>query len=283
MARAKESGRQNLAQELAYKREAAAEYDRAYSHVSAHFVPYLLRAAQIGPGQRVLDVATGTGIAADAAREVVGPDGSVFATDVSQEMVRKARQRLGTASNVSVAVEDGQALSFPDESFDAVLCSAGLMFFRDPAGGLAESHRVLRRGGRMAVSVTTVPERSYNGRINLAVARYVPALAEATERSFSLGNEARLRHLFTEAGFQEVEITTEAHRFVLPSFEAYFSPFERGGASSGQALASLPPETRRAVREEIRRELGATEGPIGIDVEMMIAAAERPTINSVGR
>jgi ubiquinone/menaquinone biosynthesis C-methylase UbiE len=264
-----------MADELAYKQEAAAEYDRAYSHVSAHFVPFLMRAARLAPGQRVLDVAAGTGIAAEAALAVVGPGGSIVAADFSPEMVDKARQRLGKASNASVAVEDGQALSFPDESFDAVLCSVGLQFFRDPARGLSEFRRVLRPGGRAAVSVTTAPERSYNGKINFAVARYVPSLAEATARSFSLGDEARLRSLFAGAGFQDVDITTEGHRFTLPSFEAYFGPFERGGGSSGQALVSLPEEVRHAVREEIRRDLGDTGGPIRIEVEIRIASGRR--------
>jgi ubiquinone/menaquinone biosynthesis C-methylase UbiE len=191
-----EAGKERMADELAYKEEAAAEYDRAYSHVSAHFVPFLLRAARVAPGQRVLDVAAGTGIAAEAALAVVGPGGSIVAADFSPEMVEKARQRLGHASNTSVAVEDGQALSFPDESFDAVLCSVGLMFFRDPARGLSEFHRVLRLGGRAAVSVTTSPERSYNGKINFALARHVPSMGEATARSFSLGDEARLRSLW---------------------------------------------------------------------------------------
>ena len=136
-----------MAQELSYRAEAAAEYDRAFSHVSTYFLPFLLRAAQLGPGQRVLDVATGTGVAAEAALTVVGADGSIVAADLSPEMVEKARQRLGKASNAAVTVEDGQALSLPDQSFDAVLCSLGLMFFPDPLRGLREFRRVLRPGG----------------------------------------------------------------------------------------------------------------------------------------
>ncbi len=264
-----------MADELAYKEEAAAEYDHAYAHVSARFVPFLLRAARLAPGQRVLDVAAGTGLAAEAALAVVGRGGSIVAADFSPEMVEQARRRLGKASNAAVAVEDGQALSFPDESFDAVLCSVGLMFFRDPARGLSEFRRVLRRGGRAAVSVTTSPERSYNGRINFAVTRHVPALAEAAARSFSLGDAARLRSLFAAARFRDVDVTTEVHRFTLPSFDAYFGPFERGGGSSGQALVSLPAEVRRAVREEIRRDLGDTGGPVEIEVELRIAGGGR--------
>jgi len=133
--------------ELTYKNEAAAGYDRAFARVSTHFVPFLLRAAHIAPGMRVLDIAAGTGLAAEAALGVVGPAGHVTAADLSPAMVEKARERLGSAKNASVAVEDGQALSFSDESFDAVVCSLGLMFFPDPLRGLAEFRRVLRPGG----------------------------------------------------------------------------------------------------------------------------------------
>src|SRR5262249_56854688 len=119
--------------ELAYEDAAARAYDRAFAHVSTHFLPFLLRAARLALGQRVLDAATGTGIAAQAALAVVGPGGHVTAADVSGAMVNRARQRLAGSPNTSVVVEDGQSLSFDDGTFDGVLCSLGLTFFPDPA------------------------------------------------------------------------------------------------------------------------------------------------------
>ncbi len=198
-----------MTKELTYQEEAAAGYDRAFARVTTHFVTFLLRAARIAPGMRVLDIAAGTGLAGEAALGVVGATGHVTAADLSPAMVEKARQRFGNAKNVSVAVEDGQALSFSNESFDAVVCSLGLMFFPNPLRGLAEFRRVLRTAGRAAVSVNTVPGLSYNTRINLAIARYVPSQMEAAARVFSLGAEAKLKSLFETAEFHNVEITTE--------------------------------------------------------------------------
>src|SRR5262245_41466668 len=164
-----------MPEELTFNKEAAAGYDRAYARVTSHFVPFLLRAAHIAPGMRVLDIAAGTGLASKAALAAVGPTGHVTAADLSPAMVEKARERLAKAKNAAVAIEDGQALSFSDGSFDAVVCSFGLMFFPDPLSGLAEFRRVLRPGGRAAVSVNTVAERSFNQRINIAIARHRPS------------------------------------------------------------------------------------------------------------
>src|SRR6267154_5679349 len=80
-----------MTEELAFKDEAAAEYDRAFAHVTAHFMPFLLQAAHIAPGMHVLDVATGTGLSAEAALAVVGPTGHVVAADISPAMADKAR------------------------------------------------------------------------------------------------------------------------------------------------------------------------------------------------
>ena len=190
-------------------------------------------------------------------------------------MVAKTRDRLGDAPNVSVSVEDGQALSFPDGSFDAVLCSLGLMFFPAPAQGLAEFRRVLRPGGRVAVSVNTVVERSYNHQINVIIARHVPNLADSVARTFALAEAAKLRSLFDKAGFGEFATDTIRHVFVLPSFDAYYGPFERGGGSTGQALAELSEELRRCIREEVRGGLGDTGGPVKPEAEYRIASGQR--------
>jgi ubiquinone/menaquinone biosynthesis C-methylase UbiE len=262
-------------EQLVFARQAATEYDRAFGHVASYFMPFVLRAARIARGMRVLDIAAGTGLSAEAALSAVGPTGHVTAADVSPAMAERARERLGEARNACVSVEDAQALSFSGEAFDAVVCNLGLMFLPEPARGLSEFRRVLRPGGRAAVSVNTVPERSYNHQINVILTRYVPGLAEAVARTFSLSAPSRLEELFRECGFSQIETRTVKHTFILPSFDAYYGPFERGGASTGQALAGLPDEIRRAVRDEVRRDFSDTSGPIEVEAEYRIASGRR--------
>jgi hypothetical protein len=134
---------------------------------------------------------------------------------------------------------------------------------------------VLRPGGRIAVSVNTVVERSYNHQINGMIARYVPGLAESVARTFALAEASKLRSLFDAAGFADFATDTVRHAFVLPSFDAYYGPFERGGCSTGQALVGLSEDIRRAVREEARRDLGDTGGPVKPEAEYRIASGKR--------
>ena len=98
----------------------AGTYDRVFGRVSREFVPGLLRAARLAPGMRVLDIATGTGLVAEAALAAVGPSGHVVAADISPAMISRARERLGGWPNVTFAVEDAQALTLADRGFDAV-------------------------------------------------------------------------------------------------------------------------------------------------------------------
>jgi hypothetical protein len=110
----------------------------------------------------------------------------------------------------------------------------------------------------------SIPSQECNNRLSSSVARL-----------FALGDEALLKSLFTAAGFVDFETSNEKHTFVLPSFDAWYGPFERGGASTGQLLASLPETTRHAIREELRRVLNDTGGPIAIEVEHQIASGRR--------
>jgi ubiquinone/menaquinone biosynthesis C-methylase UbiE len=253
-------------------------YDRSFGKVSPEFIPTLLRAANLVAGHRALDVATGTGVAAKAAAEIVGPSGHVVAADISVPILDQARIRLAGRANVSLAIEDGQALTFPEGSFDAVLCGMGLMLFPDPAQGLIEFHRVLREGGRAAVSVGTTPQRSFVARISAAIARHMPSKAADSTRFFMLGDAKRLEALFEAAGFSAIKATTETRRFPFPSFDAYFEPIDAGCGNVALEYLSLVPEVRRAVRDEVRRELearGAEGGPIEVEVEVLYASGRK--------
>ena len=261
--------------ELQFRESAAAGYDRAVGHMTRQLTPPLLRAARLAPGMRVLDIATGTGIAAEAAAKVVGLSGQVVAADISSPMVERARERLGGLRNLAFAVDDGQRLTLPDEGFDAVLCNMGLMYFPDPARGLSEFHRVLRSGGRAAVSVNTTPRRSLISRVLIIIGRHIPSKAAEAARMFSLGDEAHLRTLFEAAGFGEVETATETLRIGFPSFDAYFSGVDQGAGNVGQEYMALPEGLRRVVREEARQDVGDTGGPVEVVVEVRIASGGR--------
>jgi ubiquinone/menaquinone biosynthesis C-methylase UbiE len=267
-----------MTKELSYRAEAAAGYDRAFGSISGQFIPGLRRAARVGPGHRVLDIATGTGVAAEAAVDAVGRSGAVVATDISLAMLERARERLGAMPNVALAVENGQSLTFPDAQFDAVLCAMGLMLFPDPERGLSEFRRVLREGRWAAVSVNTVPERAFATRVHTIIGRHAPERAAIGARYFSLGNAELLRSLFTAAGFRDIETFTETRRYPFPSFAAYFKSIEEGQGEPGQAFVTLPTAIQRLVRDDVRQQLegnAATGGPVEVEVELLFGCGRR--------
>ena len=129
------------------------------------FAPWadeLVETARLRQGDRVLDVACGTGIVARIAARKLGGTGSVTGLDVGAPMIMVAR---ATALTEGVAVEWREAsvveLPFPGAAFDVVLCQSGLQFFPDRPASLREMHRVLEpRGGRLILSVWGPIERS---------------------------------------------------------------------------------------------------------------------------
>src|SRR5580692_8770375 len=137
----------------------ASAYDRFTGRWSRLFVPAVLSAAEVAPGYRVLDMATGSGEAALMTLPMVDASGLVIGADIAPAMLKAARDRLGGRSFWPVAA-DGQTLPFKDGSFDAVICQLGLQFFPDPALGLKEFRRVRRIGGCAAVCVISTPDRA---------------------------------------------------------------------------------------------------------------------------
>ncbi len=145
----------------------------------ARWAPDLVDLGAVRPGQRVLDVACGTGVVTRIAAERAGPSGRVAGLDVNADMLAAAR-----AASPGARIEwyEGSALAlpFPDGSFDIVVCQQGLQFFPDRVAGLREMRRVLTAGGRLALScwrsvehqpVTWAPRKRRHRRCRLASAR----------------------------------------------------------------------------------------------------------------
>ena len=131
---------------------AAPSYDAAWQAPLAVAHGALLARLDVKPGERVLDVACGTGTLARELARIVGTDGEVVAVDLSQAMIDVAASRPGTPA-VRYRRMDAQALDFPSGSFDVVTCCFGLMYLPDPERALAQMRRVLRPGGRLGLAV----------------------------------------------------------------------------------------------------------------------------------
>ncbi|PZR97820.1 MAG: class I SAM-dependent methyltransferase [Candidatus Chloroheliales bacterium] len=163
--------------------------------------------AEIRPGQRVLDVATGIGEPALTAARQVGPGGKVVATDLAPEMLRIAAERAaGGLHNIEFRAMDAETLDFPEASFDAVLCRFGLMFLPDLEATLQRMLRLLTPGGHICAAVwgaaPRVPFMSVPLGVLMRGLRLPPPLDVPT--AFKLADTARLTHAFTQTGFSTV-------------------------------------------------------------------------------
>jgi ubiquinone/menaquinone biosynthesis C-methylase UbiE len=249
-------------------------YDRYVGDWSRLFVPTVLAAAEVAAADRILDVATGPGEAASMALSQVGLSGLVVGADISLAMLNAAHTRLAGARFRPV-VTDGQMLPFADATFDAVICQLGLMFFPDPARGLAEFRRVLRPRRRAAVCVISARERAPMwGVLAEILSRYLPDQREVLHLLFALADAERLERLLATAGFREVSVTRETRERSFASFDDYWAPIEEAAGSLPQAYRALPDASRQAVREEVLARLAPFEanGRLVIRAEMLIGA-----------
>lgn len=184
-----------------------------------HWGPVLCEAAGIRPGQRVLDVACGTGALTQAAAERVGPGGAVTGLDANPEMLAVARRKLP-----GIAWRDGRAESLPfaDASFDAVVSQFGLMFFDDRVAALREMRRVLRPGGRLAVAVCDALDHSpgYAALAALLERLFGTRVADAFRAPFVLGDPATLRALCADAGIAGAQVAQHRGTVRFASIDA---------------------------------------------------------------
>jgi SAM-dependent methyltransferase len=181
---------------------AAATYESLWQAQLAPAQAQLMACAGLTPGERVLDVACGTGVVTFDAAAKVAPDGMVIGVDLSGRMIDVARQRarIGQPPDVRFERMDAERLELPDGGFDVVLCSLGLMYMPSPDLAMLEMRRMLRPGGRMILAVWG--ERSRCGWAELFPIVNSEITSDVCPLFFHLGQGDSLEGRCADAGFQ---------------------------------------------------------------------------------
>src|SRR5262249_53515291 len=202
---------------------AAEFYERYVRLIMEPWVRRLVDVAALRPAEHVLDVACGTGLFAGLAPCRVGADGRVVGVDLNGTMIETART-VSTAdvhNTIEWRTGDAAALPFANAAFDVVLCQQGVQFFPDRIQALREMRRVLRPGGRLALTVgSAITERPYRAALADALEQHVSAGAAAMARAAdALHDTVELQKLVASAGFENVRVrpTIELTRLPLPA------------------------------------------------------------------
>jgi ubiquinone/menaquinone biosynthesis C-methylase UbiE len=187
---------------------AAENYERI--NVPALFGPWaevLVERAEVTTGQRVLDLACGTGVVARLAAEKVGSSGAVVGSDINEDMLIEATRHVPSGLSVQWELADAQDLPFDDRHFDVVLCQQGLQFIPEQQKAVAEMLRVLRSGGLAAVAVWASLEQSPVAHARSE--RLIEYLGEDVHsRPFAQPDAEEWARLFEGVGFSSVETDT---------------------------------------------------------------------------
>jgi ubiquinone/menaquinone biosynthesis C-methylase UbiE len=215
----------------------------------------LLAAAQLRPGMRVLDLASGVGDPALSVAEKVGPSGRVTATDLGPGMISLAEElaRKKGLANIEFREASAESLPFPDASYDALTCRFGIMFFPDLGKALRECLRVLKPGGRATFVAWGPKEQPFFAATAGVLLKYVPMLPPDPDAPnlFMFGERGRLRREMEATGFRNVE---EEMRAVsgrwTGTLEAYWEQFSEVAAPFRPLIEQLTPQVKAEVVAE---------------------------------
>lgn len=246
-----------------YTRDTWNESAPHYRHLLRNlnqYTPPMLALAQVKPGERVLDVATGPGEPALTIAGAVGPSGSVLGIDLAERMVELAREQAKAQDrpNAEFRVMDAENLDLPDASFDLVVCRFGLQIVTDPDRAVAEAYRVLRPGGRIVATVWTGGEQ--NPHLHAVIGPMLEH-AEPDENGYlptpyEMGAPGELAGILQKAGFTKVREETHDRAATFASPQEYEEAFLKG-SPVGHSLSEEPPEVQaevlRKTRENVKR------------------------------
>jgi SAM-dependent methyltransferase len=245
--------------------DAAELYERyVVRHILGPWVPRLLEVAGVRTGERVLDVACGTGVVARAAAARVGASGRVAGLDLNAGMLAVARS-LPAAPGVAITwtQRDAAHTGFPAGSFDVVVCQQGLQFFSDKLAALGEMHRVLVTGGRVAISVWRTTG-VYNSAVGEALRQHLGVDAAArfcASRDVPAGEE--LLRLAVAARFQDVKLQVQRMTARLPPPEA-FVPGHLAATPLAAEVRAMSSPARAAMACAVAKQLAACQEGDGL-------------------
>lgn len=234
-----------------------------------------LKRFPLAPGERVLDLACGTGVVARLAAPLVGASGRVVGVDLSAGMIAVAGgQPAPEGAPVEWREGDAAGLPFDEASFDVVLCQQGLQFMPDKAAVLAEMYRVLAPGGRLGLCLwRSVAHSPYMKAATEALARHLGApSAERMLAPLALGDEDALRRLLEAAGFTGVAFKDiDFVRRMKPPGEAI--PGQISSTPVGPDFAALDERTRGEIVAEITRAMAPYIVPDGMVIPQGVYVA----------
>jgi ubiquinone/menaquinone biosynthesis C-methylase UbiE len=247
--------------------------------LSAPFREWMLRALGPREGDTVLELAAGVGDTGFEAAAIVGETGRLMTTDVSPAMLEAARRRgaeLGVA-NAGYRVMDAERIELDDNSVDGVLCRFGYMLMADPATALAETRRVLRPGGRLALAVWGTAEQNpffVTIAVSLVQRGHLP-LPEPPPAPgpFSMASSERTEGLLRRAGFAEVRTEEVAGRFVASDADEYLSVIADTAGPIGLTLRGLAEPDRAAVNADVEKSLRRFAADGGYEIPCLALCA----------
>jgi ubiquinone/menaquinone biosynthesis C-methylase UbiE len=243
----------------------------------------IVELAEIGPGDRVLDIATGIGEPAITAARRVGPSGKVVATDISPQMLAIAKARaksLGLDGVMEFKEIDAEVLDFPKSTFNAVLSRWGLMFLPNLPAALAGIRKLLTQDGRLSAAVWSAPPKVPLLDLAFSTVRKqinAPAPPAGTPGPFALADAGALERLFSQAGFRDIRIETLQITFGFDSPDSY-TRFHQQIAAPIQAMLSSQTEERKkqvwsSVTEAVWQ-YADSHGKVNLDNEVICIAGK---------
>lgn len=244
----------------------------------------LIELAEIKPGSKVLDLATGIGEPSLTVAQIVETSGHVLAVDISPQMLHIAKERaisLGLREVVDFKEGDTETINLPTSTFDAALCRFGLMFMPDLTAGLSNIYKSLVDGGRLAAAVWASPEKVPF--ISLALSTVLKEtgsqLPAGIPGPFSLSNENNLKAAFVKSGFRDITTERVDAIFEFDSADT-LTKFTCETAAPVQTILSQQTAERRkeivnAVTEAVHKYLGKSSGPVSLRNEAICIAGKK--------